>query len=153
MSELDRALNQIVSEQDPVHIGAVNICGLIQGLIRATVDYADRFEEQKKEWLIDGNDGLMAEFYDFTKEEISGMTQLSHSILTQLKSASKDVTAKLFSQFVDEMIDYRHCVAALQHCFTTISLEAPQKRLQRNVAGIVSLQGALAHYYSKNMVQ
>ena len=153
MSELERQLVQIVSEQDPAHAVAVNICGLIQELVRATIDYTDRFEEQRIEWTIDGHDGVMVRFHDFTKEESSDMVQLSYSIFTHLKSAGKEVTAKLFSQFVDEMVDYRHCVAVLQHCSATISLEATQRELQRDVVGIVNLEKALSHYYSQHALQ
>ena len=113
-NRLDRAISDgidaAVFKHYPAYVAAANISGLVGELRMGVVDCAVQLCES-----IDVNsyrhNSSLKEISDFVSGEALGLVDIAYFISIEYSSAPKETKEILFSAFLDDMIDYSHCVS------------------------------------------
>ncbi|MEK6854514.1 MAG: hypothetical protein AABX60_04210 [Nanoarchaeota archaeon] len=111
-NSLDRAINDAIDEavfkHYPDYVAAANISGLVGelriGVIECAVHYGEPMDMNSY------RDDSSLEISDFVSGEVLGLVDLAYFISLEYSSAPEETKKILFSTFLDDMIDYSHCV-------------------------------------------
>ena len=109
------AIDEAVLKYYPAYAAAANISGMIQELVKGTLDSAIQLANQ----MIaseDPNAHSMGEFYEAAMGEVYETVHFASSIRQQLNLANVETRAIFFSAFLDDMIDYTYCTSLLAEC-------------------------------------
>ncbi len=110
-----RAIDEAVLKYYPAYAEAANISGMVQELVKGTLDSAIQLANQMIASK-DPNSHPMSEFYEFVMGEVYETVHLASSIRQQRNLASEETKAIFLSKFLDDMIDYTYCIDMLAEC-------------------------------------
>lgn len=110
-----RAIDEAVLKYYPDYAEAANISGMVQDLVKGTLDSAIQLANQMIASK-DSNAHSMSKFYEAAMGEVYETVRFASSIRQQLNLANVETKAIFFSAFLDDMIDYTYCIDLLAEC-------------------------------------